>query len=345
MRVLIVSPRAQGIGGIAYHVSTLARKLRERGFNVTIYSCENTLHVPIKGLANPSFAFSSWLKCLLDLPYPPQPYDVVHAHNIPSALAMRSSWAKKKILTLHGVYSEQLEVLHRWFPRAVAKRAERVALSWADELTVVSMDAAKHYRKKGFHVHYIPNAIDFSELPSQGLKLYDNQVIYVGRLSKEKGVDLLLKAFKETPQYHLLIVGGGPKEAELRRASRRLSNIHVIGPKPRKLALKLIKGSDLLVQPSRREGLSTAVLEAMAMGVPVVATNVGGNAELIKHQTTGLLIEPDNVTSIIKAVEMLITDSSLAKKLATQAKSHVAAHYSWDKVLRQYIRLYKEAAD
>jgi len=312
----------------------------ERGFNVTIYSCDNILHIPIKGLANPSFAFSSWLKCLLDLPYPPQPYDVVHAHNIPSALAMKSSWAKKRILTLHGVYSEQLEVLHRWLPRTAVRCAERVAFTWADELTAVSIDAVRHYQERGFHVHYIPNAIDFSELPSRGLKLYDNQVIYVGRLSKEKGIDLLLKAFKKTPQYHLLIVGGGPEEAALKEVSKKLSNVHVIGPKPRKLALKLIKGSDLLVQPSRKEGLSTAILEAMAMGVPVIATSVGGNVELIKHGETGLLIEPERVDALVNSINELMSNPSLAKTLALKAKKHVAELYNWDNVIKKYIKLY-----
>ncbi|PCN50868.1 glycosyl transferase family 1 [Candidatus Geothermarchaeota archaeon ex4572_27] len=343
MNVLLVAPRATGIGGVAYHVSTLARKLVEEGFKVKIYSCENTPHIPIKGLMNPSFTLASTLKALIDLPYPPKPYDVVHAHNIPSAPAMKASWAKKRILTLHGVYREQVEELHRWLPPRLTAWVERKALSWAHTLTAVSIDIVQRYSKLGYRVHHVPNAVELDKLPSNGIKLYEPQIAYLGRLSREKGVDLLIQAFKKMPSYHLLIIGGGPEENKLRRLAQGRSNIHFLGPLPRQQALKYVKGSDMLIQPSRREGLSTSILEAMAMGVPVVATSVGGNTELIKHQATGLLIKPNSVASIIEAVETLIANPSLAKNLAAQAKRHVAAHYSWDKALRQYIKLYEEA--
>jgi glycosyltransferase involved in cell wall biosynthesis len=84
------------------------------------------------------------------------------------------------------------------------------------------------------------------------------------------------------------------------------------GQLPRQEALKIVKGSDVFVLPSLHEGLSTALLEAMAMGIPVVATWVGGNTELITDRETGLLVEP-NPQDIIKAISRLLEDREFAK--------------------------------
>ena len=83
------------------------------------------------------------------------------------------------------------------------------------------------------------------------------------------------------------------------------------------------------------------MLEAMAMGVPVIATSVGGNTELIKHRETGLLIKPENVDSLVKSIDELMNNPSLAKRLALKAREHVVNLYNWDKVIMEYIKLYE----
>ena len=344
MKVLIITPRASGVSGVAQHVRSLIKGLLKRGFRIDLLSCENTFHLPFKGARNFSFSLSSSFKTLLHVPYPPVSYDVVHAHNIPSALAMKTAWAEKRILTLHGVFSEQVEELHRWLPPLILEKLEVKALSWADAITAVSEEAVRHYKRLGFTVHRVPNAIDLQSLPSRGVKMHERQVVYVGRLSREKGVDLLVEAFKKIPSIHLLLIGEGPEESKLKKAAKGYNNIHFLGPLPREKALTYVKGSDLLVQPSRKEGLSTALLEAMAMGTPVIATRVGGNIELIEHGKTGLLIEPESVTDIIDAISMAFSRPELLKMLSAKAKVKIASEYSWEVVLEAYINLYQGGA-
>jgi glycosyltransferase involved in cell wall biosynthesis len=104
-----------------------------------------------------------------------------------------------------------------------------------------------------------------------------------------------------------------------------------------------VKGSDVFVLPSRHEGLSTALLEAMAMGVPVVATRVGGNPELVEHGETGLLVDPDP-EQLARAIALLLEDRGLAKRLAESAARVVRERYSWPVVYRRYLEVYRSVA-
>ena len=106
MKILLISPTQTGIGGIAQHVQGLKNFLENEGNNIQIISSENTFTIPIKGLKNPSFMISSSLKAKFK-----KNNDIVHAHNIPSAKAMRNA-SGKKILTIHGIFSQQVEKLH-----------------------------------------------------------------------------------------------------------------------------------------------------------------------------------------------------------------------------------------
>ena len=135
MKILIISPTQSGIGGIAQHVQGLNTFLKNKGNDVEIISSENTFTIPIKGLKNPSFMIFSSLKAKFK-----KNNDIVHAHNIPSAKAMKNA-SGKKILTIHGIYSQQIEHLHNKTISKIATNYEKEALEWADVITVVSKDA------------------------------------------------------------------------------------------------------------------------------------------------------------------------------------------------------------
>ena len=340
MKVLMISPKISGLGGVAQHVGKLVELLKRDGYEVDVISVENTFYLPVKGLMNPSFALSALAKVaarrLLG-----RRYDVVHAHNVPSAPAMRVARGGK-VLTLHGVFSEQVGYLHGSLAGRLGAWAERKALGWADAITAVSRSAAERYRRLGFNVLHVPNALDPAELPEEGVRLSEKQVVYCGRLSREKGVDLLIEAVKRIDA-HLIVVGGGPLERELRELARNDPRIRFTGPLPRSEALKLVKGSDVFVLPSRQEGLSTALLEAMAMGVPVVATKVGGNPELVEHGETGLLVDPEP-SQLANAISLLLEDRGLARRLAGNAAKIVREKYSWPVVYRQYLDVYRSVA-
>jgi glycosyltransferase involved in cell wall biosynthesis len=337
IKVLILSPKAKGIGGIAQHVSELANKLIEKGYNVKIISCENTIYIPISKLKNPSYSIFSLFKTI------GRKYDIIHAHNLPSIIPMK--FAKgKKILTLHGIYSEQIELIHGKILGKISKWFEEKSLKWADRITVVSKKTKEYYLERGFEVEYIPNAIDLKIIPEKGIKEYDKQIVYVGRLSKEKGVDILIKAFNEInmEECHLLIIGDGPEKNFLIKLAKGNPRIHFLGYKPREEVIKYIKGSNILVLPSRQEGLSTTILEAMACKTPVIATNVGGNPEIIEHMKTGILVTSENIKEIKEAMKLLLENKELAKKIKEEAYNLILKEYEWNKVIEKYLKLYDE---
>ena len=306
----------------------------QHGHKTEILSSENTFTLPIKKLRNPTFALSASLKTAF------KKYDIVHAHNLPSAIPMKQANGKK-ILTLHGNYAEQIKLLYGDTVGGFSKSFEKEALSWADAITAVSKSAVDYYRKLGFNVHYIPNAIDLDLILNTGKKLYQKQVIFVGRLSKEKGVDILIDAFNMiSNDVHLLIIGDGPEKKNLEKQSKN-KNVHFLGYVNHEKTLEYIRGSDALLQPSRKEGLSTTLLEAMGCRVPIIATNVGGNTELIDDMKNGILIESENAKQIVDSIKKILNNDNLKKELTEDAYRKIVNEYDWNKVVKDYISLYQ----
>lgn len=335
MQVLIISPTQTGIGGIAQHVQGLSNFLQKNGHSVDILSSENTFTVPIKGLKNPSFMLSAFLKTKFK-----KGNDIVHAHNLPSALPMKHA-SGKKILTLHGIYSKQVNALHGQATGKISSSYEKDALTWADAITVVSAEARDYYTQLGFKVSLVPNAIDISSLPQTKERLYDKQVIFAGRFSREKGIFDLIEMSKKLPQdIHLLILGSGPEEEKVREATKSQPNVHLLGYTPKERTISLMRGSDVLVQPSLAEGISSTMLEAMACNIPIVATNVGGNKELLVHDKNGILLEPSSPQQLLEGITMLVGDKKKSERLSSEAFLHVQK-YDWSHVGKLYLDIYE----
>ena len=334
MKILLISPTQSGIGGIAQHVKNLENFLEKNDNTVEIISSENTFTIPIKGLKNPSFMISSFLKTKFK-----KNFDIVHAHNIPSALAMKNS-PGKKILTIHGIFSEQIDQLHGKTTGNISKKYEKDALSWADMITVISKESYDYYTSLGHKVIQIPNAIDISSLSTDEDRKYEKQVLFAGRLSKEKGVKTLIEICKKLPHdIHLIIIGDGPEVENIKKLESSQNNIHYLGSKNHQQTISLIKGSDVLVQPSFSEGISTTILESMACKTVIVASNVGGNLELIQDQESGILVEPTNPEIFCEKIIELISDKLLRNKLSTLSYETVKK-YDWNIIGKQYLELY-----
>jgi len=332
LKILLLSPRISGIGGIAQHVMRLARGLKEAGHEVELVSIE-TLGVKLrKGLANPSYSVLAALKSKGER------FDIVHGHNLPSAPAVKLAKARARIVTLHGVYSRQIKLLYGDMLGSMAELFERWVLKGVDAVTAVSLEAVKYYRSLGLKAIHIPNAIDLSELPSEAERISEPQIAYLGRLSKEKGVDILVRAALAGLR-GIVVVGDGPMRPLIERAAQK-GLLKFLGPLPRVKALKILAGSNVVVLPSREEGVSTVLLEAMALRVPIVATKVGGTTEILRHSEDALLVNPDP-KEIKNAVTRLLMDDSLAKELIGNAYRRLLNNYEWKIVLKKYLKLYE----
>jgi len=330
-KVLMISPTVGGLSGVGQHVLSLSRRLVALGYGVSTLSTGNTFYVDFKGLRNPSFALFAALKAFGD------GFDLVHAHNVPSAIPMRVA-SGKRVLTVHGYYAGQMALLHGGVVGKISALLEPWMLRWADVVTVVSRSAQKAYQGVGIDAVYVPNAIDSGELPSGSERLFDTQVIFVGRLSREKGLDVLIEAARAVEGAHFLIVGSGPEERRLKTYANE--RIHLLGRQPWERTIRLIRGSDALVLSSRVEGLPTVLLEAMAVGTPVVATEVGGVPEMIESGKEGLLVPANDVQSLVGGIISIISDKRIGPSLAINARRKVEKTYSWDAVLPRYLEIY-----
>lgn len=335
MKILLISPTQSGIGGIAQHVQGLTKFLQNEGHEVEIISSENTFTIPIKGLKNPSFMISSFIKSRFK-----KNFDIIHAHNIPSALAMKNS-SGKKILTIHGIFSKQIGQIHSKSVKNISEKYEKIALSWADAVTAISKESSNYYSDLGHNVSQISNGIDLSRFKQESDKQFDKQIIYAGRLSKEKGAETLLKICNNLDDdVDLLIVGEGPEQEKFMNINLKKKNIHYLGFQNHEKTISLIKGSDILIQPSLSEGISTTLLEAMACKTCIITSNVGGNLELIENQENGFLIESTNYEMFCKKIIELIADPVLRNKISTLAYD-VVKKYDWNIVGKSYLKLYQ----
>ncbi|MEW6044604.1 MAG: glycosyltransferase family 4 protein [Thermoproteota archaeon] len=336
MKILIVSPTLKGIGGTAQHARDLIKFLKEHGHQVDTMSSENIPTIPIKKLKNPSFLVSSFLKAKLA-----KEYDIVHAQHPIAALAMKNI-SGKKVLTIHGVYSEQVGMLHGKSSSKLSNKYEKNALEWADAITAGSKEAYDHYSSISSKVVYIPNAIDIAALAQGADSRYEKQLIFAGRLSREKGILTVLDVAKSLPKdVHLIIIGAGPEEGAVQDAAKNSENLHYLGYQPKEKTIPLIRGSSLLIQPSFAEGISASLLEAMACKTPIITTNIGGNKELLVHDKTGILIEPGNSKELLDEILSLLNDKQKRDSIAKAAFDEVQK-YDWSNVGNLYLNLYEK---
>lgn len=314
MKILFISPRYEG--GIGGHAFRVAEKLREVEFDVKLM---HVPHIPIKNLKNPSFAIFGMIKAIFDR----EKYDVVHAWNVPSAFVMKFVKAKKKVLSVHGIYSEQIDVLHSTATSSMVGAAESKVLKLADVLTTDSKSVQKTYKEKlGLNFVYLPAPLDtkkFDQIPH--VKKTENQIAYVGRDSFEKGTDILRNI-----------------EPKIKGKIVYCTNMSWID------AMKNLKASSVLVVPSRMESLPQSIKEAFFLKIPVVATSVGDIPEVVKNNETGILVPPNDPQSLLDAINSLLEDKDKASKMAQHAFDFLIENFTWEKLISKYTDFYKNLA-
>ena len=312
MKILFIAPRFDG--GIGGHAARVAQKLTEQGFEIKLMKASS---IPIKKIKNPSFAVLSTLKSLTSK----ETYDIVHAFNVPSAFAMRYTKAKKKVLSIHGMYSEQVDALHSDTTAGAAKLAESKVLKWADKLTTDSKFVQKQYKEKtgaNFECLLAPLDIEkFKDVPDVPKK--EKQIVYIGRDSHEKGIDVLKKIESQINANIVYCTDVEWKEAMIR-----------------------LKESSILVVPSRMESIPQVIKEAFYLKVPIIASGVGGIPELITNEENGILIPPDDEKKLIDSINRLFTEKEFANNIAEMGYKYVIKNLTWEALLPRYIKFYEE---
>ena len=259
--------------------------------------------------------------------------DVVHAHlaNAHVLAALVSGLTDRPTLaTIHGRAVPMLDLeAHR--------SSERMHMS------VVCRAAYRHARAIGVareHLHFVPNGVPVVQAPlaggalaaSLGVAADAPLVGFVGRLSPEKAPDVFVRMAAQLADRQsrpaFVVVGDGPMRERAIDCARSLGireRIHFVGERHDVPAL--LPSLAALVVPSHAEGMPLALMEAMAAGVPVVATSVGGIPELVRHDETGLLVDDGDVSGFAAAVDRLLDDRAWASGLGARAREWALAHW------------------
>lgn len=313
MKILFIAPKYSG--GIGGHAKRVADKLRENGFEIELMYAP---HLPIKKLKNLTFAISSILKVIFER----KKYDVVHAFNIPSAFAMKYSKARKKILSVHGVYSEQIDILHSQRTSSKIKNNEEKVLRWADMLLTNSKNVQRSYKEKfGLNFDYIYGPIDiekFKNIP-ESITKNEKQVVYIGRDSYEKGIDIL-------------------KQIEPKLDAKVVYCINVEWEK----AMYILKSSDVVVVPSRIDNIPNVIKESFFLKIPVIATDIPGISEIVTNDINGILVPPEDPERLANAINELLKDKKKSVDLAQKGFEFIMKNMTWDVLLPKYIEFYEK---
>ena len=268
--------------------------------------------------------------------------DVIHTQflreNFIAILASKISRGPKIFSTVHRI--EPKNLIQRTFNRIFSRGLVR--------FIAVSQVAEEYLLEEGINrekIVIIYNGTELSVKRESRQKHSDLIIGYAGRLSAEKNVPLLLKAvslIKNTCSFQIQIAGDGPERDFLEQESmkRGLENrVHFLGHI--KDLSKKYSEWDILILPSRLEVFPMVLLEAMSYGVPVIASRVGGNQELIKDGISGLLFESDNAEDLAKKIKEFVRDRKLQKTLSLKGRLR-AEEFSAGKMAQETFKVYRE---
>jgi len=246
--------------------------------------------------------------------------DLVHAHWLPVG-AVALATGRPVVLTVHGT---DIELGRRARPlaRAILRRM-RVVLA-------VSNALAEDARRLGApDVRVVPNGVEVP--PDVGEEADPPEILFAGRLSREKGIVELLEA---AHGHRLVVAGDGPLRPHVPQA---------LGWLAREELEPFYARAAVVACPSHREGFGVTCAEAMAHGRAVVAGAVGGLRDLVTDGETGLLVPPRDVAALRAALERLLVDAPLRRRLGAAARERVRDYCSWERVTDSTLRAYDDA--
>lgn len=285
--------------------------------------------------------------------------DVVHGHTykagVLSSIAARHAGVSAVVFTPHGhifTPGSRIPGVPSGAKLGLLKRVTRYAQSCADVVTALSeedlQEQLSHRLSPRSRYVVIRNGIDVDRFRN-GARAearlrwgLDGATIVgcVGRLTEEKGHRFLLPMLRRLPKAVLVIVGDGPERAGLHREAER----HGVGDRMKLVgeidSAEILPAFDVYVQPSLYESQGLAILEAMAAGVPIVATRVGGVGAVVQEGRTGLLVPAADPEALAASVSRLLRERELTRSLILQGREMVEREFSVDRMVSEYERLY-----
>ena len=268
---------------------------------------------------------------------------------IPALVARR--WLGVPFVTTYGFWYSELarSVMTGSLRRAVAA----LGLRAADAVIVPTTELAAHVEplvRDRATIHLIPNGVDTGRFaPAAHERRGAKKILYVGRLSPEKNLEALIVALAKLVgrfDLHLTLVGAGPLRARLETVATELGVALEIVPFVDHRALPAFyTAADAFVLPSLTEGHPKVLLEAMSCGRPCIASDVGGNRSILAGRDAGLLFDPADPGALASAIERVLTQEGLARRLGDRARAEVTTRYDLAVLVAREIDLLQRVAE
>lgn len=369
-------------GGQNVHVAQLSAALARRGHDVTVYTRRDSAELPDRVTAAPGYQvvpvtagpvrpvakdelleYMEEFASVLRRHWAHEAPEVVHAHFWMSGLA--SVWAAGPRIPVVQTYHALGTVKKRHQGEADTSPPERVELErWlgehVDRIAATCSNEVFELARMGVAksaVSVVPCGVDLDLFTPDGPAACRNErhrLVAVGRLVPRKGFEAAIRALVDLPSTELIIAGGPSQgsvldDPEARRLLRLAGDLGVAdrvdmpGLIGQDRLPELLRSADLVVCTPDYEPFGIVPLEAMASGVPVVGTAVGGLTDTVVDGVTGLLVPAGKPAAVADAVRQLLEDAVLRARLASAARERAAGRYSWDRIAGELTTVYRKA--
>lgn len=316
-------------------------------FKFKEYLADNISIIPKKYISNP-FLYSFL--------FPIIHRKILKEINFVKTNQMLGSWSavlskiiNKNILVVRTGYVLSLGFIDNknWLKKKIVGIIEKLAYNQSNGIITSSNEGfnyVKHrYNPNGIHC-MIPNFVNTNLFRPLNIPKNKGSICFVGRLNKQKNLFALIEAIEGNP-YSLSIIGSGElKEALKRFSSEKKVDVNFLGNMPNKDLPKILNQHEIFILPSLWEGMPKVLLEAMACGLPVIATNVKGNKEVLLNQENGILCGTDFL-SIKKSIINLMENKDLKLKLGKNARETIIRSYSLENLVKKEVKLMEMLID
>lgn len=306
---------------------------------------------------------SAFLTTIINVTEKFQP-DVIHAHH-----ASNLSWIANYIKAVYQIHyvvtSHNTDIINAVLDKRYIPLTQD-ALRRADIITAVSNNTrerllevlGKGIRNLARKTKVVPCGVDVKNFPNFGTvgnvnKKYDLKnsqvVLYSGKITTIKGIDLFIKAAKYFPKARFIIMGEGDETVKMKKLAKeeKIKNIiftGYLGQKESHLVGQIYRRAEVVALPSTlSEGIPMSALEGMSAGAVVVASNIGGIPTIIKNQKNGILIQPKSLTALVKGIKTVLDNPKLAQRLNNKAYKDVVIKYDWRAIAKKMEKYYSIA--
>jgi glycosyltransferase involved in cell wall biosynthesis len=343
MKIVMISDLA--IGGGSRHTIALSEELRRRGNDVDIISFEEgATRLPHFKITSHYKVLSS-KKRLFELLKEKEP-DLIHMHHPVGSVdflvkEIKEKMKKPVVNTIHlsPADGNLVDAIVTIYLRNVSK-----GLRYSDKIICVSNFVKNNFERisdipeKKFVV--IPNGVDVSKFRHQAKKSKDFKILFVGRLSPEKGLSLLFKSFDMLKCGKLYIIGDGPLKASCIRKAQKNKNVVFLGRVSDKVLVDNYSSASLVAVPSLwQEAFGMVLIEAMSCETPPITFGVGGMSEIIRDEYNGFLARQNSPEAFYH--RLLEARENDLEKIGKNGRKDVLKKYSWEIVAKETLKVYK----